>query len=88
MKPAPIILAALTALAALCLLPACSSARPEVSEEYVLGTRCAISLYDPHGQDLFPRLFARLREIEAHMSANRDDSELSAVNRAARFVLR
>jgi thiamine biosynthesis lipoprotein len=71
------------AFAAIGLLSACSTAKPEVSQEYVLGTRCAISLYDPHGKDLFPKLFARLREIEAHMSANRDDSEIAAVNRAA-----
>jgi FAD:protein FMN transferase len=67
----------------LCLLASCAPPEPDVSAEEVLGTNCAISLYDRHDDALFSRLFSRLREIEAHMSANRDDSELAAVNRAA-----
>jgi thiamine biosynthesis lipoprotein len=49
----------------------------------VLGTFCRIDLYESGSPRLYNRLFARLAELDRILSANRDDSELSALNRNA-----
>lgn len=75
--------------ALLCLsltLSAC--ARPGVRDpirgsEYVLGTICTISLQDGGSEAALQAVFARLKEIETRMSANRDGTEIAAVNEAA-----
>jgi thiamine biosynthesis lipoprotein len=51
--------------------------------EFVLGTFCRIRLYEQGTPEIYERLFARLGEIDALMSANRPDSELSLINAAA-----
>jgi thiamine biosynthesis lipoprotein len=56
---------------------------PEARSEYVLGTFCRIDLFDEGRPELYDRLFARLAELDRILSANREDSELAAVNRAA-----
>ncbi len=73
----------------LCLslsLNACArtgSRDPLRGSEYVLGTICTISLLDGGSEAVLEAVFARLREIEARMSANRDGTEIAAVNDAA-----
>jgi thiamine biosynthesis lipoprotein len=53
--------------------------------ELALGTLCRIELWAPSGaqRPLFDRLFARLNEIDAMMSAQAAESEISRVNGAA-----
>jgi thiamine biosynthesis lipoprotein len=51
--------------------------------EYVLGTVCTVKLLQGGDEKLLDKIFARLREIESRMSANRDDTEIGAINRAA-----
>lgn len=73
----------------LCLslsLGACArtgSKEPLRGSEYVLGTICTISLLDGGSEAALEAVFARLRQIEARMSANRDGTEVAAVNEAA-----
>jgi thiamine biosynthesis lipoprotein len=56
-----------------------SSARTE----YVLGTYCAIDLFEKGTPALYTKLFNRLAELDRIFSANRDDSELARVNALA-----
>jgi thiamine biosynthesis lipoprotein len=51
--------------------------------EFVLGTFCGIDLYGRGSEDLYNRMFSRIREIEASMSANLADTELDRINRNA-----
>jgi thiamine biosynthesis lipoprotein len=48
-----------------------------------LGTFCRINLFDEGRPELYDRLFTRLAELDRILSANREDSELAALNRAA-----
>jgi thiamine biosynthesis lipoprotein len=48
-----------------------------------MGTFCRIDLFDEGSPELYDRLFARLTELDRILSANREDSQLAAVNRAA-----
>lgn len=61
-----------------CARPA--SRDPLRGSEYVLGTICTISLLDGGSEAALQSVFARLREIEARMSANREGTEISAIN--------
>lgn len=78
-----------TLLSVLCVsltLSACartSTRNPLRGSEYVLGTICTVSLLDGGSEAVLQAVFARLREIEDRMSANRDGTEISAVNQAA-----
>lgn len=54
--------------------------------EFVLGTVCTINLYDKGTAPVYRTLFARLREIEGIMSANRAGSDLDLVNQHAGFM--
>jgi len=51
--------------------------------DFVLGTVCTVRFIDGGNNAALDEAFARLRTIEEHMSANRDDSELSRVNAMA-----
>jgi thiamine biosynthesis lipoprotein len=51
--------------------------------EYVLGTFCRIDLFEEGTSEFYDRLFSRLAELDRILSANRPDSELSALNRRA-----
>ena len=76
-------------LLGLCLslsLSAC--ARPAARDplrgsEFVLGTICTISILDGGSEAVLQAVFARLREIESRMSANREGTEIASVNEAA-----
>ncbi len=48
--------------------------------EFVLGTVCTINLYDKGTQAVYAEIFDRLREIEAILSANRDDTNIALIN--------
>ncbi len=61
-----------------------SCAKPMPAQtEYVLGTLCTINLFEKGSAEVYRSLFARLREIEDHMSVNREGTELDKVNKAA-----
>ncbi|MDR2078754.1 MAG: FAD:protein FMN transferase [Treponema sp.] len=66
----------------LILLPGCSGSVQSQSE-FVLGTVCAVSLYDHGSPKIYRKIFDRLREIENLMSANIEDSDLRRINRAS-----
>lgn len=63
-------------------LVSCAKSMP-AQTEYVLGTLCTINLFEKGKPELYRTLFARLREIEDHMSVNKDGTELDRVNAAA-----
>ena len=75
----------LTALCALFLFSACSPrAEGEVSRsDFVLGTVCSIRLIEGGSNNTLQAIFSRLSQIEDRMSANRDDTQIAAINRAA-----
>lgn len=61
----------------------CSKKIPEPQSELVLGTVCTINLYENGSPELYRKLFARLREINAIFDVHSPDSELSKVNAGA-----
>lgn len=69
-------------LSILVLFTSCKSPEPERTE-YVLGTICTINLFN-HGTDaIYNEAFDRLKKLESILSANRDDTNLAAINAAA-----
>jgi thiamine biosynthesis lipoprotein len=64
------------------LLPGCAKPLPAQSE-FVLGTACSVNLYGQGTREAYRKIFDRLREIEAAMSANLEDSDLGRINAAA-----
>jgi len=61
-----------------------SCSKPMAAQtEFVIGTVCTVNLFDKGSPDAYREIFARLREIEARMSANRDDTEIAEINRNA-----
>lgn len=51
--------------------------------DFVLGTVCTIRLIDGGSNATLDEAFSRLRSIEDHMSANKDDSEISRISAMA-----
>lgn len=51
--------------------------------DFVLGTVCTVRLLEGGSKATLDESFSRLRTIEDHMSANRDDTEISQVNAMA-----
>lgn len=51
--------------------------------DFVLGTVCTVRLIEGGDKATLDEAFSRLRAIEDHMSANRDDTEISQVNAMA-----
>ena len=51
--------------------------------DFVLGTVCTVRLLEGGSKAMLDEAFSRLRTIEDHMSANRDDTEISQVNAMA-----
>jgi thiamine biosynthesis lipoprotein len=64
--------------------PAGSTSKPQ--PEYVLGTICSVNLYEQGRPELYSEIFRRFRELEDILSANRDDTDLAAVNKNAGAV--
>ncbi|GHV85937.1 FAD:protein FMN transferase [Spirochaetia bacterium] len=64
----------------------CSRTGPSTAgsrTEFALGTICRIDLFESGSPGLYNRLFTRLAELDTILSANREDSELSGINRNA-----
>jgi thiamine biosynthesis lipoprotein len=72
-----VILCALIAGFAACAKP------PPPRMEFALGTVCAVNLYEDGTNELYARIFSRIREIDRSMSAVLEDSAIMAVNRNA-----
>jgi hypothetical protein len=64
-------------------LYSCAGEAPAPQTEFVLGTVCTVNLFAKGTREAYREIFERLREIEARMSANRDDSEIAEINRNA-----
>jgi thiamine biosynthesis lipoprotein len=71
-----------TAMLAACLATSCA-AKPMDRAELVLGTVCSIRIQDGGSGKALDAVFARLKEIDAGMSANSADSVIAAINEAA-----
>jgi len=78
----PVIFAIASAMAFALIAASCARSI-EARTEYVIGTLCRIDLQDQGSDSAYREIFARLRSIEDAMSANKDGTELDAVNRAA-----
>jgi len=61
--------------------PSGSSQGPET--DYVMGTICSINLFEKGSPELYAKVFARLRELEDILSANREGTDLDTVNKNA-----
>lgn len=74
-----------TIFAVLVFLAACAPAAraEETRTDFVLGTVCTIRLVIGGDAKTLDQAFRRLREIEDRMSANKDGTEIDAVNKAA-----
>ncbi len=66
----------------ICFFSSCRKA-PESQTEFVLGTICSVNLFEQGTSEVYQAIFARLREIEDHMSANRADTDVDRINRNA-----
>ena len=62
---------------------ACTPSERGPESQYVLGTICSINLFDRGKPALYSMAFARLRELEDILSANREGTDLDKVNRNA-----
>ncbi|MBU0926318.1 MAG: FAD:protein FMN transferase [Spirochaetes bacterium] len=74
--------APILAVAALALAASCSGG-PADRTDLVLGTVCSVRVLDGGSEEALDAAFARLREIEASMSANAEGTVVSAINAAA-----
>ncbi|MCM0648477.1 FAD:protein FMN transferase [Clostridium swellfunianum] len=57
--------------------------QPVDKTETILGTVCTVKLYDHISDSNFNKVFDRLKEIEAKMTINKDNSEVIDINNAA-----
>ena len=73
----------MAALFAAAILASSCSGGPMDRSELVLGTVCSIRILDGGSEKALDAAFARLREIEATMSANAGGTVVAAVNAAA-----
>jgi thiamine biosynthesis lipoprotein len=64
------------------LLSGCSKPM-DAQTEYVLGTICTVNLFDRGTTEIYHEIFARLREIDDRMSANKADTDLDRINKNA-----
>lgn len=81
MKPRSITLFAL-ALSAILPFASCKE-KEQTRTEFVFGTVCTVNLYDAGTREIQDEIFSRLRELESILSANRDDTNIAAINREA-----
>jgi thiamine biosynthesis lipoprotein len=66
------------------LFSACSKTPPlEAQTQFVLGTICSVNLYEQGTPKIYQAIFARLREIEDHMSANKPGTDIDKINQNA-----
>jgi thiamine biosynthesis lipoprotein len=64
------------------LFSSCRQQMPERTE-YVLGTICTINLFDQGSDAIYTESFNRLKKLESILSANREDTNIAAINAAA-----
>ena len=71
--------------AAVLVFTACApAAQSEISRtDFVLGTVCTIRIIEGGSTKTTDEIFQRLRQIEDRMSANKDGTEIAAVNASA-----
>jgi thiamine biosynthesis lipoprotein len=63
---------------------ACSPQPQSVTRmEFLIGTVCTLTLYDTPGEEVFRKVFDRVREIETRMSFTLPESDIGRVNAAA-----
>ena len=67
-------------IAAIFAIPPSLHAEELSMTDFVLGTVCTVRLMEGGSKATLDEAFSRLRTIEDHMSANRDDSDISQVN--------
>ncbi len=72
----------LFSLFAFVLASSCTVKEP-IRTEFVLGTVCSVQLFEKGTPEIHNTIFSRLRELELIFSANRDDSLLMKINKAA-----
>lgn len=60
-----------------------SEARSETKQEFYLGTSIAITIYNSPSDEVFVKIFNRIKDIDAKMSAQRPESEINQVGDAA-----
>lgn len=70
-------------VATLCVGPSLYAAEELTKTDFVLGTVCTIRLIDGGSGEVLNESFSRLRNIEDHMSANKDGTEISRINAMA-----
>ena len=63
-------------------LTSCAQELPPQTE-FVIGTVCTVNLFDKGTNAVYSEVFSRLRELEAILSANRDDTNIAQINAAA-----
>ena len=66
----------------LALFSSCAEAKAPRTA-FVMGTVCTVNLFDRGSDALYDEIFARLASIEATLSANREGTNLAAINAAA-----
>ncbi len=59
----------------------CSSDKPISKTEFMLGTVVKVQLYDTRNEEIFDKVFKRLREIENRMSVNILNSDINNINK-------
>ena len=72
-----------TVLLSFCFLYSSCAQNTPVRSEFVLGTVCTLNLFDEGTANVYSEVFARLNELDAILSANRDDSNIAKINNGA-----
>jgi thiamine biosynthesis lipoprotein len=75
----PFVVAAAVIITASIFLSSCAK-KESVRTDFVLGTVCTVNLFEKGTVSAQDEVFARLRELDAILSANRDDSNIAAIN--------
>jgi thiamine biosynthesis lipoprotein len=70
-------------LAVACILSACGKDVPPARTEYIFGTVCSVRLQQGGGDDVYRKIFERLREIDNVFNVNKDGTVFDSINREA-----
>ncbi|MDR2842092.1 MAG: FAD:protein FMN transferase, partial [Spirochaetaceae bacterium] len=68
-------------VALLCVITNCKKATLSPQTEFVIGTVCTVNLFEDGTQEIYKKIFARLKKIDDVFSSTREDSVLNEVNR-------
>jgi thiamine biosynthesis lipoprotein len=86
MRKLPVKITALlkaAALMAACILYGCGKEAPPVRTEYIFGTVCSVRLQQGGRDDVYRKIFERLREIDDTFSVNKAGTVFDSINREA-----